>query len=221
VIAAERHRGSLPPGDLGVSALRDICRSAEQVVNQALQFRTTEQVTTDVALDVDDGRRLTGRVAGLYGDTLVRVTYSRLNAKHALALWLDLLVLQATDPGIAVAGIVVAKDGQGRIKPVDPDLARSTLGAWARIRHEGLQRLCHLPLETGRGWALGRGNQSTAWRYAMKKWAWDNFRPERDDMAWTQLLGPQASLDRLPDLAQQADAVWRNLVPFERGWVIK
>ena len=221
VIAAERHRGSLPPGDLGVNALRDICRSAEQVVNQALQFRTAEPVTTDVALDLGDGRRLTGRVPALYGDTLVRVTYSRLNAKHALAIWLDLLALQATDPGIAVAGIVVAKDGQGRIKPVDVDLARSTLGAWARVRHEGLQRLCHLPLETGRGWALGRGDQSVSWRNAMKKWAWDNFRPERDDAAWTQLLGPQAALDRLPDLGQQADAVWRNLVPYERGWVIK
>ncbi len=221
VIEAELHRGALPPGDLGTAALHDIAGSAQQVVNQALELRTGEPVTTDVTLDLGVGRRLTGRVPDLYGDTLLRVSYSRLNAKQALGLWLDLLALQATEPGFEVRGVVVAKDRLGRIKPIDPELARSTLARWAAVRHEGLQRLCHLPLETGRAWALGRGNRSVAWKNAMKKWEWDKFRPERDDPAWTHFLGQRAGLDRLPDLERLAEDVWRDLVPFEQGWFVR
>ncbi|WP_312856337.1 hypothetical protein [Nocardioides pelophilus] len=221
VITAELHRGSLPPGDLGVAALRDIAGSAQQVVNQALGLRTGEPVTTDVTLELGAGRRLTGRVPELYGDTLVRVSYSRLNAKHALGLWLDLLALQATEPGFEVRGVMVAKDRLGRIKPVDPELARATLARWAAVRHDGLQGLCHLPLETGHAWALGRGNRSVAWKNAMKKWQWDKFRPERDDPAWTHFLGPRADLSRLSDLERLADDVWRDLVAFEQGWFVR
>jgi exodeoxyribonuclease V gamma subunit len=221
VLGAELHRGALPPGDLGAEALREITASAQDVVNQALQLRTGDPVTTDVTVDLDDGRRLTGRVPDLFGDTLLRVTYSRLGAKQALALWLDLLALQATDPGFEVNGVVVAKDRLGRIRPVDPELARATLSAWAQVRHQGLQRLCHLPLETGHAWALGRGNRSTAWKNAMKKWEWDRFRPERDDPAWTHFLGRRAGLESLPDLGQLADTVWRDLIPFEQGWFVR
>ncbi|NYJ03272.1 exodeoxyribonuclease V gamma subunit [Nocardioides thalensis] len=221
VLSAELHRGALPPGDLGAAALREIATSAQQVVTKALQHRTDNPVTTDVTLDLGDGRRLTGRVPDLHGDTLLRVTYSRLGAKHALTTWLDLLALQASEPGFDVRGVVVAKDRLGIIKPVDPDLARSTLAAWAAARHDGLQGLCHLPLETGRAWALGRGNRSTAWKNAMKKWQWDRFRAERDDPAWTHFLGRQADLSRLTDLGTLAETVWRDLVPFEQGWFVR
>ena len=221
VIAAELHRGVLPPGDLGRAALRDIAEAAQQVVAQAVQHRTGPPVTTDVTLDLDGGRRLTGRIGELYDDQLLHVTYSRLNAKHALALWLDLLALQAADPTREVRGLVVAKDRVGRIRPVDADLARTTLGTWAALRHAGLQQLCHLPLETGRAWALGRGNRGTAWRNAMKTWAWDKFRPERDDQAWVKLVGPRRELDALPDLADLAATAWSDLIPFEQGWFVR
>lgn len=220
-IAAALHRGVLPPGDLGADALREIAAAAQDVVGQALQHRTGDPVTTDVTIDLGAGRRLTGRVPELYGDQLLRVSYSRLGPKHALELWLDLLALQASDPGFEVRGLVVAKDRVGRIRPVDVDLARATLTRWAEVRHEGLQRLCHLPLATGRAWALGRGNQRTAWRNAMKTWAWSKFRPERDDPAWVRFLGTRTDLDHLPGLADLAATVWSDLIPFEQGWFVR
>ena len=217
VLSAALRRGTLPPGELGETALKGICESAQKVVQQATTHRVGEPVTTDVALEVD-GRLLAGRVPDRHGDLLVRVTYSRLNGKQAVGLWLEVLALQAAEPSTEVRGIVIAKNGQGRIGPVDPDLARSTLAAWTALRHEGLQRLCHLPLETGRAWARAGSDRSAATRAARSKWEWDRFAAERDDPAWCYLLGPNAALGRLPDLAARAEETWRNVLPYERGW---
>lgn len=217
VLTAALRRGTLPPGDLGAKELERICESAQKVVQQAMAHRVGEPVTTDVALEVD-GRLLTGRVPDRHGDLLVRVTYSSLKGTQALALWLDLLAVQAAEPGTEVRGIVIAKNGQGRIGPVDPELARSTLAAWTAIRHEGLQRLCHLPLETGRAWAKAGDDRWAARRGAREKWEWDKFKPERADPAWCYLLGAAAPLDRLTELAALAEQAWRNVLPYERGW---
>ena len=217
VLTAALSRGALPPGQLGESELKRICLAAQKVVEQATGFRTGEPGTTDVTLEVG-GRRLTGRVPERYGDTLVRVTYSSLKAKQALALWLDLLAVQAAEPDAKIDGVVVAKNGQGRIRAVDPDLARTALDRWATIRHEGLQRLAHLPLETGRAWARSAHNPSAARKAARTKWEWDRFAPERDELAWVHFVGANAPLSRLPDLASQAEAAWSDLLPFERGW---
>ncbi|GAA4818584.1 exodeoxyribonuclease V subunit gamma [Nocardioides caeni] len=215
---AELRRGTLPPGALGRTALTDISSAAGDVVRAAAARRVGDPVTTDITLDLGDDVRLTGRVGDLHDDTIVRVTYSRLGAKHALELWLDVLAVQAMRPDRQIRGVVVAKGVPGEIRPVDPDLARATLAAWVRLRHDGLQQLCPLPLQTGRAWALGRGHRRTAWTNAMRKWQWDRFKPERDDPAWSWLLGPRADLDRLPDLGATAEAVWGDLVPFEKGW---
>lgn len=218
VLTAAMSRGALPPGDLGTAELQAICGTAQKVVQQATSFRQGDPVSTDVSLDLGPWR-ITGRVPDRYAaDTLVRVTYSRLNGKQAVALWLDLLAVQAAEPSAAVNGVVIGKDGQGKIRPLDSELARATLQRWASIRHEGLQQLAGLPLETGRVWARSARSPYQAKTAARRKWEWDRFSPERDDAAWTQLLGPKASLDALPDLQRLADEVWVDLLPFERGW---
>lgn len=217
VLSAELSRGALPPGELGAGELRRICTDAQQVVQSAMSLRGGEPTTTDVALELG-GHLLTGRIPERYGDALVRVTYSRLNGKQALALWLDILAVQAAEPSTEIRGVVVAKGGQGRINPVDPTLARTTLARWVELRHTGLQRLAHLPLETGRAWARHARSASSASYAAKKKWQWDRFSPEQDDPAWTYLLGRTAPLEALTDLGRLADDVWSELLPFERGW---
>lgn len=215
VLSAEIARGSLPPGQLGHHELGKITTAAQKVVSQATSLRAGDAATTDIALDLG-GRLITGRVSERYGDTLVRVTYSSLNGKQALALWLDLLAVQASEPTLAIEGVVIGKNGQGRIRPVDPDLARTTLDRWAAIRHRGLQEVAHLPLETGRAWA-GSSPGSASYN-ARKKWQWDRFSPEQDDVAWSHLLGAKAPLEALVGLGDLADAVWGQLLRFERGW---
>ncbi|MDN5744378.1 MAG: exodeoxyribonuclease V subunit gamma [Nocardioidaceae bacterium] len=216
VLAAEMSRGALPPGPLGAHELDRICKDAQQVVQQAMSRHEGEPVTTDVALELG-GHLLTGRVPERYGDTLVRVTYSRLNGKQALALWLDLLAVQIAEPNASIEGVVCAKAGLGRIRPVDADLARTVLSRWVQIRHEGLQRLAHLPLETGRAWAKARRGGSADYK-AKQKWQWDNFAPERDDPAWAYLLGSMAPLEALSGLGGLAEDVWSELLDFEKGW---
>ena len=217
VLSAELSRGALPPGELGAGELGRICKDAQQVVQQAMSLRGGEPTTTDVALELG-GHLLTGRIPERYDDTLVRVTYSRLNGKQALALWLDLLAVQAAEPSAEIRGVVVAKGGQGKINPVDAELARTTLSRWVDLRHTGLQRLAHLPLETGRAWAKHARNTGSASYKAKQKWQWDRFSPEQDDPAWAHLLGPSAPLEALTGLSRLADDVWSELLPFERGW---
>ncbi|HWI43443.1 MAG TPA: exodeoxyribonuclease V subunit gamma [Nocardioides sp.] len=217
VLTAALRRGVLPPGELGQRDLHGICKAAQKVVEQAAAHRSGQPVTTDVSLDLG-GRLLTGRIPDRHGDVLVRVTYSSLKSKQALTLWLDLLAVQAAEPDRRIEGVVVAKNGAGRIRGVDADLARSTLDRWASIRHEGLQRLAHLPLETGRAWARVARSRSSATVAARRKWEWDRFAPERDDNAWTHFLGTGAPLARLEDLPDLAVTTWADLLPFERGW---
>ena len=221
VLTAALRRGTLPPGDLGAQELRAICTTAQKVVQQAAGLRAGEPATTDVALSLGEWR-LTGRVGDRYDDTLVHVTYSRLGGKNALRLWLDVLAVQAAEPDRQISGVVVAKDGQGRIRGLDADLARSTLRRWVELRHRGLQQLVGLPLETGRGWARGAGPAGhdgyAAHTAARRKWEWDRFSPERDDPAWVRLLGANAPLASLPGLAERAVEVWGELLRFERGW---
>jgi exodeoxyribonuclease V gamma subunit len=98
-VEAELSRGSLPPGELAPEKLADILRVAQEVLNASAPLRTGDPASVEVLLDLGDGRRLVGSVPGLYGDALVRLTYSSLRAKPALGLWLDLLAAQAGAPG--------------------------------------------------------------------------------------------------------------------------
>jgi exodeoxyribonuclease V gamma subunit len=55
-------------------------------------------VPLDVRIELPTGRVLTGTVAGVAGDVLQTVTYSRVSPDHRLAAWVRLLALTASDP---------------------------------------------------------------------------------------------------------------------------
>ncbi|EUA06654.1 putative dNA helicase/exodeoxyribonuclease V [Mycobacterium xenopi 4042] len=55
----------------------------------------------DVAVDLGDGRSLTGTVTPVFGDRIVEVTYSKLDGRHLLQCWLRLLALAADEPSRA------------------------------------------------------------------------------------------------------------------------
>jgi len=93
--AAERRRGVLPPGPSGQAQLDDIA-SRVQVLARAFHDLVGDRHadTVDVTAEVGDWQ-LSGTVAGLYGDQLVSVSYSKLEPKHRLRPWVRLLVLAA------------------------------------------------------------------------------------------------------------------------------
>ncbi|WP_280396640.1 exodeoxyribonuclease V subunit gamma [Nocardia carnea] len=95
--AAEWRRGTLPPAELGRAVLDDVERTVETLVRAAAPDYTQPPRDIDITLDLGGGRRLTGTVAEVRGDLLVRTTFSRVAPKHRLAAWVSLLALAATE----------------------------------------------------------------------------------------------------------------------------
>ncbi len=113
VMLAEQLRGTLPPYQLGVRALRGVTEECQKLWNGTAELRTGTRRSVDVDVDLGDGRRLTGTVAGVYGTRLVSLGYSRLKAKQRLRTWVELLALAASDPDQSWTGHAVGRERAG------------------------------------------------------------------------------------------------------------
>ncbi|MFC9894922.1 exodeoxyribonuclease V subunit gamma [Nocardia sp. NPDC127579] len=95
--AAEWRRGTLPPFGLGGAVLDEVEHTVERLVRASLPEYANPARAVDIAIDLGGGRRLTGTVPEVHGETLVRTTFSRLAPKHRIAAWVSLLALAATE----------------------------------------------------------------------------------------------------------------------------
>ncbi|UGT63128.1 exodeoxyribonuclease V subunit gamma [Nocardia asteroides] len=95
--AAEWRRGGLPPFAFGAAVLDEVERTVETLVRTAQPHYEIPARAVDIALDLGNGRRLTGTVPEVHGDRLVRTTFSRVAAKHRIAAWVPLLALSCTE----------------------------------------------------------------------------------------------------------------------------
>ncbi|MBF6416274.1 exodeoxyribonuclease V subunit gamma [Nocardia cyriacigeorgica] len=95
--AAEWRRGTLPPFGLGGAVLDEVEHTVDTLVRIAQPEYERPARAVDIALDLGGGRRLTGTVPEVRGDTLVRTTYSRLAPKHRITAWVSLLALAASE----------------------------------------------------------------------------------------------------------------------------
>ena len=230
VCTAELLRGELPPGGLGPETLRGIIGTAQVLLDKSAPLRRGTPRTPQVLVDLGADRRLSGSVAGVHdGDgqvLLVRLTWSRLAAKHALPTWIDLLALQAATPETPVTGHVFGKAGRGEVAhavlgPVDPAFAMSHLRTLVRLRDLGLCRPAPLPVATGRAWALGRERSARkAVNDARWKWTPRSFPGESEDAAFCLVFGRGLDVTDLEGrgLGTLATRVWSPLFEHERGW---
>ena len=92
----------------------------------------------------------------LYGDLLVRVSYSRLGPKHRLHSWIKLLALSASNEDKAWRSLTIGRPERARVEfevsrlaPLD-HRARGWLRDLIAIRDEGL--LAPLPLGPNTSW---------------------------------------------------------------------
>ncbi|HEU4676282.1 MAG TPA: exodeoxyribonuclease V subunit gamma, partial [Motilibacteraceae bacterium] len=113
-LAAERARGTLPPGPLADPVLAQASDVAAAVFRAAAPFRSGAPQRLEVDLTLQSGRRLVGSVGGLHGDTLVSLTASRLGPKHLLTAWVELLALTEADPDTRRRAVVVGRDPDSR-----------------------------------------------------------------------------------------------------------
>lgn len=95
--AAEWRRGTLPPFGLGGKVLDTVETTVDTLVRTAEHDYRHPARAVDIAIDLGDGRRLTGTVPEVHGDLLVRATYSRLAPKHRVTAWVSLLALAVAE----------------------------------------------------------------------------------------------------------------------------
>ena len=111
----------------------------------------------DIDVDLGGGRRLRGTVTDLYGDRVVKVSFSKLGPRHLLEAWVPLLALCADAPGRPWSAGAIGRGDFGRATDrsafASVDGAGDLLRDLVAIYDAGMREPLPLPLKTGHAWA--------------------------------------------------------------------
>ncbi|WP_433602844.1 exodeoxyribonuclease V subunit gamma [Nocardia sp. CA-135953] len=141
--AAEWRRGTLPPFGFGGAVLDEIESTVDKLVRAALPEYEGAPRAVDIAVDLGNGRRLTGTVPEVRGESLVRTTFSRLAPKHRIAAWVSLLASAVTEDR-SWRAVTTGRGQFGRpawrseIMAPEPPAALAILRELVRLRDAGL-----------------------------------------------------------------------------------
>jgi exodeoxyribonuclease V gamma subunit len=217
-ILAEIARGTLPPGVLGKPVVDRVVPVVEEIVRHVAPGETG---SLDVKVSLRD-RALRGTVAGVCGDELRMVTYSRVNARHRLAAWVRLLALTAST-GRELSAVTIGKARAeaergrvtvARIPPVGVEVARRELDGLLEVYDRGMRE--PLPLYCFTSAAFAQGGEALA----RAAWASTWNQPKEDAEPEHQLVhgGVRPFDEVLADrrFVELAGRVWRGLLEHER-----
>ncbi len=205
LIAAEWRRGYLPPRALGQKAIHSITEQVEELVRTAQPFLTDRPAPYEVLAELG-AVRLTGTVSGAIGNSVVRVSYSKLAAKHRLQAWLELLALTVSDPSRAWQAVTIGRGGCSLLRAVDPRWACTVLTDLIDLRATGLREPIPFSPKTSAEYAAlrFRDRQPAPYRKQLAKlWAEDR------DEAYERFFGVGASFDDMQ--------AWPSIPSEERG----
>ncbi len=135
--AAEWRRGSLPPRTFGQRALNGIVSDVAELAAAARPFLDHPGERREVLADLGPVR-LTGLVAGLREDTLLRVSFSRISARHRLQAWLELLALTVSHPDRPWQAVTIGRGGRSTVGPVQSAWAELVLSDLLDLQRTGL-----------------------------------------------------------------------------------
>jgi exodeoxyribonuclease V gamma subunit len=200
-LALEQHRGTMPPGPLGVAHLRDIGPKVENLLAASTLERELPPESHDVDVRLADGHRLTGTVGDVRGEVLLSLTYSRLAARHRLLAWIDLVALTVAQPDRDWRAVVVGR-GRGKsaqrsmFDPLAPADAADALDELVALYRAGLRSPLPLPVKTAAAYAERRNHSDTptAREGAAREWLNDRFPGEQADAEHVLLYGEAAPL---------------------------
>ncbi|RDI67649.1 exodeoxyribonuclease V subunit gamma [Nocardia pseudobrasiliensis] len=142
--AAEWRRGTLPPFGMGAAVLTDVEDTVDRLVRVARPIHELPARTLDIAVDLGEGRLLSGTVPDVHDDAVVRTTFSRLAPKHRLAAWVRLLALAATERNQGWRAITIGRGKFNRpawrstLTAPNAATAQAILRDLADLRDEGL-----------------------------------------------------------------------------------
>ena len=208
---AEIARGHLPPGLLGKPVIEKLQPTVEGLVEATeAEAGPGPGETVDVRVALDDGRTLTGTVAGVHGDAVIATTYSRLAPKHRLAAWVRLLAVTASAGAPEYRGVTIGRARQGAgiaVATVPPLMADvEARRAFARSRLAILvdlydRALCEpLPIACKATAAYARVVRSGGDADAAAREAWEgsyNWPGEADEPEHALAFGRGLSFDEL------------------------
>jgi exodeoxyribonuclease V gamma subunit len=206
-LAAEVARGALPPGQLADSVLGEITGPLDELVQAGLS--ATAPSSVDVLVDLPGGRGLVGTVAGVRGDVIHTVTYSKLGPAPRLFAWLRLLALTATAPDRAFEACTIGRSRSNRatitvarLGPLGPDAASRRAEAALHLEAivdlflRGMREPLPLYLRTSAAWAEavdgGRDPATAASSAWTSQWRMDK---EDRDAEHALVLGADVSFD--------------------------
>ncbi|BBX18623.1 exodeoxyribonuclease V subunit gamma [Mycolicibacterium duvalii] len=198
---AEWRRGALPPGRLGWRKAIELRDQVAALAGAAERHRARAPRAFDVDIPIGGGRRVTGTVPKVYGDRLVAVTYSKLDGRHLLTSWIQLVALTAARSGDWTA-VCVGRPKRGatpRLRmlgrpeqsPVD------VLADLVAMYDAGRREPIPLPLKTSYAWAEARFSRADPLRDAGFRWNSSRFPGENEEPAHQQVWGKYTDLEVL------------------------
>ncbi|MFE2999541.1 exodeoxyribonuclease V subunit gamma [Nocardia sp. NPDC059246] len=209
--AAEWRRGTLPPFTMGAAVLDEVEGTVDQLVRVARPLHEIPARTIDIAVDLGDGRRLTGTVPDVHDDALLRTTFSRLAPKHRMAAWIRLLALAASGTHQSWRAITIGRGKHHRpawqstlTSPTAP-LARGILRDLVLLRDEGLSEPLPIAPSASATYAERRlaGASAEDALHAAGQDFDDRFG-EHTDRYFRHILGRSPRFDQLTEAAAPA-----------------
>ena len=215
-VAAEIARGTLPPGALSGQVIDRVRPTVEGIAAAAASLLVGEPGSVEVNALIGDARFLRGTAAGVRGDVLGSVTYSRVNPRHRLAAWVRLLALTASHPQREFEAVTIgrARIGAGdgarvtvaRIPPVGAERASEILRGLIEVYDRGMREALPIACLSSAAYAAAarRGaNPAAAARAAWEStWNFDREDREPDHLL---VLGGERTLEELLAAAPRAD----------------
>jgi exodeoxyribonuclease V gamma subunit len=193
-VAAERARGSLPPGTLAEPVLGQVLPIVESLVTEAADITGAEVAprSLEVNIGLPDGRVLLGTVTGVIdrgpaGLLLRAVSYSRLAPKQRLAAWVRFLALTVAHPDRPVEAATLGRFRHtGRKKGAVSVACLGSLAGDAAARREAA--LAHLEVLVD---LLDRGLCEPLPLYCKTSAAWADNPPAQREKACSAAWEPQ------------------------------
>jgi exodeoxyribonuclease V gamma subunit len=235
-IAAERARGTLPPGRLADPVIGRVRPLVEAIAARALRsWPAGAPESVDVRVALETGRVLSGTVAGVRGDGVGTVTFSRVSARHRLAAWVRLLALTAARPERPFSAATVGRARVGvqaqvtaaRLAPLGADAAARSQAALAHLAtlvdlyDRGMRE--PLPIACLASAAYAQAARSGASAEAAGRREWESgWNREREDAEPEHelVLGGRRSFAELlaaPPRADEAGPGWEEGDPSRFG----
>jgi exodeoxyribonuclease V gamma subunit len=241
-IAAERARGTLPPGVAGDQLAHRLASRAEHVARVAERHGATGGgETAEVRVELPCGRVLAGSVTGIVGSALWTIRFARVSPADRLASWVRLLAVTAADPERLETAVTVGRGRRGSdagatVATIGPlpaasaqQFARDELAALVTLFDRGMREPLPLYPETSAAYAAyvaeptpSAGTREARAREArrravVERWQ-GRFRVPGENAAAEHLLalGGQRSFNDMwsvPPLADESGDGWAEQAP--------